>query len=191
MKRFLIAAIFSVAALSTAHAGGHKGWSVGAAAIFVDFNDDLDLFDDSVVGFKVSAGYRFNNYFGVEGAYVNTTDFDTQLTLVNDPQLGNYSGSASLSFRGFTGHAVGYIPVAMDDLQPFIRIGYFDFNRDLRTDLGTVGIGHNDGLALGIGTMIKIADDFDIRAEFDWYDAQDADLWSVNLGLQYRFGGSK
>ncbi|MCC5794284.1 MAG: porin family protein [Chromatiales bacterium] len=188
MKRILMAAVLGVSAVTLAHADTHKGWSIGAAAVFADFNDDENFFDDSSVGFKLSAGYRFNKYFGLEGAYVNTGDFSGAVP----EELGELvSGNVELSFRGFTAHAVGFIPVPVEDLQPFIRVGYFDFSRDISDSVTTLGLGSNDGLAVGVGTFIRISDDFDIRAEFDWYDAQDADLWSINLGLQYRFGAPR
>jgi opacity protein-like surface antigen len=186
MKRFLMAALVGATALSTAHADSHKGWTIGAAAAFSDFSDDAGLIDDSSVGFKVSAGYRFNKYLGLEGAYLNTSEWEGT-TSPNDPS----GETLKLSSSGFTGHVIGYIPVPMEDLTPFVKLGFFDFNRDLSLAGDVVSSGKDDGFAAGIGTFIKIHDDWDIRAEFDWYDAESADFWTVNLGIQYRFGGSR
>ena len=36
---------------------------------------------------------------------------------------------------------------------------------------------------------MEISENLAIRADVDWFDADVGDLFSVNLGIQYRFGG--
>ncbi len=35
--------------------------------------------------------------------------------------------------------------------------------------------------------MLNVSDNIGIRAAFDWYDVNNADLWALGLGAEYQF----
>lgn len=188
MKPFAMAAIFLMVAFS-AQGADDGGWRIGAHAAFSDFEGDPTFpVDDSTVGFKLTGQYKFTSWLGLEGAYFNSADFEEDL----DP--GSSTGEVELSLKGFSIAGVGYIPIPSEEIEIFVKLGYYDFDVDLTgSDLigpgsdVTVSLGHDDGLTAGAGAAISIAEDFAIRADFDWYDIENSDMWSVGLGVEYRF----
>lgn len=156
-------------------------WRVGGGAAFSDYEDDDGLIDDNQVGFALFAGYQFNKWIGVEGGYLNTGDFEGRIG------SGSSQQKLELSFRGFHIAGVLYAPIGQDDIDLYAKLGFFDFDADL-SSAGTIdSSGHQDGAMAGAGATINIADQFGIRAEFDYFDTEDSDFWTVILGLEYQF----
>ena len=182
MKRTAIAAIFFLMACVANADNDDAGWRIGGALAYSEFDRSDGLIDDSTTGFKLFAGYRFNSWLGAEGAYYNSADFSGDLT----PGAGG--GEADISYKGFSISGVGYIPLPGERVDLFVRAGYVDFtNVKLKIDGADVNTRTEDGLTLGLGTSLLVTDAIGIRLEFDWYDTNAADLWSFNLGAEYRF----
>jgi len=189
MKRLAMAAALSMLAFS-AHtqesANADNGstddgqWRFAANAAFSDYDGDTTGIDDSTVGFKFSAQLQMNKWFGVEAAYLNTSDFSNEQTVVGGP-------AGDLSYRGFSFSGVGYLPLLGDDIDLYGVLGYFDFDTDLSESDIVISSGHTDGLTIGAGATLHISDALGIKTEFDWYDVDDADLWSIILGVEYRY----
>ena len=76
------------------------------------------------------------------------------------------------------------------DIDIFVRVGMYDYDIDLETVVGNSkvpgSLGHSTGVFGGAGFVFNISEEFGIRAVFDWYDINNADLWSVGLGLEYK-----
>jgi hypothetical protein len=182
MIRTAIAAIlFLMACIATAE-DDDAAWKIGGALAYSEFERSDGLIDDSSVGFKLFAGYRFNAWLGAEGAYYNSSDFS------GDTTPGAGGGEADKSYKGFSISGVGYIPLPGDRVDLFLKAGYVDFtNVKLKLDGVEVSTSTEDGLTLGIGTSVLATDVIGIRAELDWYDTNAADLWSFSLGVEYRF----
>lgn len=185
MKRFAVAALGLVA--FAAHAEEHEAdgglWRLGAAAAFANYDRDDGSLDDSVAGFKLSAQYQFNNWWGIEGAYLSTGDFETSQATV-----GPGSGpSTKQSYSGFSIAGVVHLPWDNEDIDLYAKVGFFDLDANLAQSDVIISSGREDGLLIGGGAAITITDQFGIRAELDWYDVDIAELWSVNLGVEYRF----
>jgi OOP family OmpA-OmpF porin len=164
------------------------GWRVGAAASFSDFEwdtGDATLIDDSTVGGKFYGQYQFNDWFGVEGAYHNTGEFEEVST---DPDA---LGTLNLSFSGFSVAGLLYLPVPTEGIQFYAKAGFYDFDSELSLNDTVTSNGSEDGLMAGAGAMLEVSEHFGIRADLDWFDAEVGDLWTVNLGLEYFFGGQK
>jgi hypothetical protein len=168
------------------------GLRAGIAAAFGNF-DGADVpdetlgsgfIDDNTVGFKAHAQYQFNDWFALEGAYHTTSDFEEQ----EPNELP--AEELSLSFTGFSFQAVGYLPWRSEDVQGYVKVGYFDFDDELSTATATTSTSAERGLAAGGGMVIEISERIGVRGDFDWFDMDVGDLWSINLGFEYYFGGT-
>ena len=182
MKRIAIAAILFLITGAAIAENDDAGWRIGGALAYSEFDSSDGLIDDSSVGFKLFAGYRFNAWLGAEGAYYNSSDFS------GDATPGAGGGEVDKSYKGFSISGVGYMPLPGDRVDLFLKAGYVDFtNVKLKLDGVDVSTSTEDGLTLGIGASVLATDVIGLRAEFDWYDTNAADLWSFNLGAEYRF----
>jgi opacity protein-like surface antigen len=166
---------------------------VGVAASFGSFQgDDVpdpslgDKFiDDNAVGLKAYGQYQFNNWFGIEGAYHSTGEFEDTSSSESLP------GKLSLSFTGFSAQGLLFVPLPSDELQAYVKAGYYDFDAELGLNSSNISSSSETGLVFGAGALIDIGDNLAIRADLDVFDAKAGDLLAVNLGVQYSFGGSK
>jgi len=43
----------------------------------------------------------------------------------------------------------------------------------------------------GFGANVDVADRFGLRVDFDWFDVDVGDVWSINMGFEFFFGGSR
>ena len=180
-------AAFSVQAQDNDEKSAGGQWRISAGAAFGDFKTDDKVFDDSQVGFQFTAGYKFNRWFGIEGGYLNTTDYETVVPSgVFGGQFAS-GGLAEISFSGFNISVVGYIPTPSEEIDFFGKLGFYDYNTDLVFNGETESSANTDGGLVGVGAVVSIAEQWGIRAEFDWYDLDDAELWAVVLGAEYRF----
>jgi len=189
MKRTAMVGLLALVSWTAAQAAHDvPGWRAGVSASFTDFDwtdGDTDLIEDSAVGLKLHAQYQFNDWFGIEGAYHDTGEFEEVST---DPDT---SGTLNLSFDGFTMAGVLYMPIPSDEIKFYAKAGYFTFDDELSLNDAVTSSGSESGLMAGAGAMIEIADNFGIRADLDWFDAEVGDLYAVNLGVEYFFGGKK
>lgn len=178
MKRILTVAIIGLAAATAQAEGDPAGWSIGVAGVFGDYSLDSGIIDDTSVGAKVFGQYRFNQWVGLEAAYVNAGEFDEN----------GSEGRLELTVDGFSMSLVGYAPWGGEDVDFYGKIGYFDFDQELLQD-GSPQTRSADGFTAGAGARLSVSERIGIRAEFDWYALDDADFWTVSLGVDWRFGG--
>lgn len=182
MKRCLTAIVLGLAATTALAADDETSWNAGLSAVFGDYQFDDNRLDDSSVGFKLFTGYRFNRLFGIEGAYHNFGDFEEDL----DPP--NPGGNADAEIDGFSGSALLYAPLENEDLDLYAKAGYYFFDQEVVVDDAVAASNSPSGILLGAGSRFAITDQFAVRAEADWFDIDDGDLWSLNLGFEYLFG---
>jgi hypothetical protein len=193
MKRTALVGLLVLVGWSAQAAQNVPGWRVGAAASFVDFQgkDEINpsvgnkFIDDSSVGAKIWGQYRFNDRFAIEGAYHNTGELEDQST------SDAVDGSLEISFDGFSVQGLVFFPLENEEIQPYIKGGFYDFDDELSVNGNVTSNSSEDGFVLGGGAMVDISENFAIRADADWFDADVGDLWAVNLGIEFSFGGSK
>lgn len=193
MKRTAMLGLLALLSLSARAEIDEPVFRVGVAASFGSFEgtdvpDPLlgDKFiDDNAVGVKIHAQYQFNDWFGVEGAYHNTSEFEDTSSSENLP------GDLSLTFTGFSGQGLFFLPIPTEEVQAYLKAGYYDFDSELGLDGSTTSSGSETGLVFGAGALLDIGDNLAIRADLDVFDANAGDLLTVNLGVQYSFGGAK
>ena len=160
--------------------GTERGWQIGAAGLFCDFQLDGRAIDDSSVGFKSYGQYRFNRYLGVELAWLNSGDFEEDASPSD--------ADASVSVRGFSLDIVGYLPWSVGPVQVFGKAGFSSLSQDLELDGANVSTRKADSLTAGGGADFAFADRWSLRIEGDWYGLDTADFWTAGLGISYHFG---
>ena len=160
--------------------GTEKGWQIGAAGLFSNFQLDGRAIDDSSVGFKAYGQYRFNRSLGVELAWLNSGDFEEDASLSE--------ADASVSVQGFSLDIVGYLPWSVGPVQIFGKIGFSSLGQDLKLDGANVSTRKADSLTAGVGADFPFADRWSLRIEGDGYGLDTADFWTAGLGISYHFG---
>lgn len=195
MKRITLAAALVLVALAAPAqeaqepAASQTGFRVGAAAAFTDYKGDPSFpIEDSGLGVQFYAQAQLNKWFAVELGYFNSGGFEQDL----DP--GESDGPVEIRFGGFNVSALWYLPLFEDsdtDLDLFLKAGAYDLDIDIEVIEGNSKIpgslGHSTGVLLGAGFVLNVSDNIGIRAAFDWYDVNNADLWALGLGAEYQF----
>lgn len=157
-----------------------SGWRIGGSAMTSELKRDDGLLDDGEIGFKLFGQYKFNSWLGLEGAYYNSGEFASSATSAGGSKV-------ELLYQGGLGQVYGYIPMPWEGFELFVKGGYFAFNVDSKIDGSNSGKGSDNGAVVGTGFSIHVTPSMHFRTAFDWYDADGADLWSVELGLEYHF----
>lgn len=166
--------LLTALAFSFAHAGDiYAGAGIGTATI-EDSEEGLS-FDDSSTAWKIFGGYQFHENFAAELAYL---DFGEANDTVDDVRVEAEIDGWSASLLAMT--------TSTSNLQVFGKVGYFDGEADVSA-LGLSVDNDDSGLTLGAGVKANISDAFNLRIEFDWYDADLDDLWSLGVGAEVRF----
>ena len=90
--------ILSVLLLMPLGAYADNGFFVGGSIGSVELSEDFDglNIDTDATSFRIVGGWRFNDYFSVEGGYHDFGDFEQQVDVNGTP------ATASLSADGFT-----------------------------------------------------------------------------------------
>ena len=192
MKRFMFAAVLVLVACA-AHAqepaAGGARFRVGAAAAFTDYKGDPSFpIEDSSLGVDFYAQAQLNDAIAFELGYFNSGGFEQDL------EPGESDGPVEIRFGGFDLAAMWYLPVFRNtdtDIDLFLKAGLYDFDIDITTVEGNSkvpgSLGHTTGVLLGGGLVLNISDNIGIRAVFDWYDVNNAELWALGLGAEYQF----
>jgi OOP family OmpA-OmpF porin len=197
-KQGLAAAVAAALALWTAQAsaepGFYLGGSVGNSTLEADDNFELDGtdvsldFDESDTAYKLFGGYMFNDYLGVELAYVDLGEPEDDFSADG----GEISVDLSAEFTGFTADVVGQLPLGPVDLFAKVGLVSYDAELDISATDGVVtesGSLEDDGeeLHYGLGATLNFGN-FGIRAEYEMFDIGDIDEASLmSIGAQISF----
>ena len=170
---WIVAALFL--ATSPAMAQGFYG-GVGFGLVNIEEEDLGESFKDSPFGWRILAGYDFNDNFAIEGSYI-------QSGKAEDTVFGE---NVEVELSAFTVSAVGLMPLS-DATQLFGKIGFYTGEQEVTVQSQTLD-DDNDGFTVGAGVRFHSSDRFAIRGEFDWFDTDLDSLWSIGVGFQYYFG---
>ena len=162
--------VFAGSVYADAYIGGGMGRSD------VDVSDGGISFDDTDTGWKIFAGYKFNEYYSVEGAWVDIGDFD-------DNQYVSLFGMVvpvSLEIDGFAVSGIGSYPIG-DSAAVFGRLGVWSWNSDASV-FGFSSSEDGTDVIFGLGGIYNFTDALGVRAEWERYKAggDDADLISIS-----------
>jgi len=190
-----IASLF-VLASAPADAEFYAGASIGDATL--EASDNLDGqdfdFESSDTAFKVFGGYMFNDYVGVEVAYIDMGSLDDDFRF-DGGEFGELKAAVDADLTGFSGQLVGQYPLGPVDL--FAKVGMVMYDIDGDVDVVQVGSGDrllresvsDDGneLIYGVGARYNFGQ-IGARIEYEAIDADDIDdayMWSI--GIEYNF----
>ena len=163
----------------SAQAGGFfVGGSIGNASLDEDF-DGL-VVDDNSTAFRVVAGWRFNDYFAVEGGYHDFGDFEQTFDDAGVPS------TVSLSADGFTLGATGAIPVS-ERFALTGRAGMFFWNGNAEINDVSQATPEDSNLFLGAGVKYNVSNRFALTGDWTRYELEDAVSGVFSVGLQYEF----
>lgn len=163
--------------------GFYIGGGVGKFNVKIDDIDETDeaieKLDDDDTSWKAFVGYRFNQYFSVEGAYIDFGGPSDRTT------ASGSSGDYKAEFSGFAPYLIGTIPLGPVEL--FGKVGYYFYDVDITADLddlgGDVFRSSNSGedLLYGFGVGMTFFDHLNARLEYEKIDADNIDdadaLW--------------
>ncbi len=161
-------ALLLASSITVAHAdipGIYVGGSWGAYRIDesnLDDNDDL---------LKAFGGVQLNNWFGIEGSWV---DFS---------RVNNGGSNFNADGKGIA--AVFTLPIS-DTSSVYAKVGQFWWEAD-STLGGTVASGDGDDPFFGAGFKIGINKHLALRLEVERYEVSHVDLDTASIGLQVNF----
>ena len=195
MKRMAVLGMLALVSWSAQADDGDQGWRAGAAVSFGQFTGkDVHapelgnkFIEDNAVGYKVYGQYQFNDWFGLEGAYHYTSNFEDK----SPSEHSSLTGKLQLSFSGFSAQGLLYVPTTIEDFKAYVKAGMYVFNDQLAVNGTTNSNSSERGLVGGAGVIFHITDNLGIRAEYERFKADVGDLSAVNLGVEYSFGGRK
>jgi opacity protein-like surface antigen len=150
--------------------GIYFGGSLGNAN--VDIEQAGVRLDGDDTGFKLIAGLRPLDWFGIEANYVNFGEPD--------------QGILAADVDGISAFGVFFAPVGPVDL--FAKGGIISFDSSIKVD-GIGDIRQDDGvdLAYGVGAQFRFLS-LAVRAEYEIFDIDDAkDVNMLSLGVTYTF----
>jgi OOP family OmpA-OmpF porin len=174
-------AVFLILLAPTAYAqdnGPFIGASIGSAGLDDDF-DGLSI-DESGTAFRIVAGWRFNEYFALEGGYHDFGDFE-QAFVVDGEDL-----NVALSADGFTLGAVGSIPLS-ERFSLMGRAGMFFWDGNADINNVSQATPEDSNLFFGAGLNFQLSQKVQLTGDWTRYDLEDTASNVFSVGLQYRF----
>ena len=182
MFAMLLAAVASIALVPAAYADNESGFYAGAGV--GRFNagiDDVNALSPAIQGweeddtaYKAFVGWRFNEIFSVEAAYIN---------------LGEPSGDVIPGFNvdaavdGYAPYVIATVPLGIFEI--YGRLGYFFYDGNIGAETGVGGRvevdEESEDFVYGAGFGLDLLDHINVRLEYERYELQgidDADaLW--------------
>ena len=190
MKRMIVvAALMLVAGAAYAQdAETQSSFNVGVSGVFSDYKGDASLpIEDSSLGMAFHAQAKANKWFGAEIGYYNSGTFSSNI----DP---NSNRETDITLSGFNVSVLGFFPIFSEsefDFEIFGRVGLYDYDIKLTQQQGSSNVpsslGQSVGAFLGAGFVMNLSETVGLRTEIQGYDIDNADLYSLNLGIQVGF----
>ena len=174
------ASILLCAASMSAHAGGFFiGGSIGKASL----NDDFDglVVDDSTTAYRIVGGWRFNDYFALEGGYHDFGDFEQEF------DDNGTTSVAKLSADGFTLGASGALPLG-ERFALTGRAGMFFWNGTAEINNVSQATPEDKNLYLGAGVRFNVTEKFRLTGDWTRYELESTPSNVYSIGLEYQFG---
>ena len=175
---FLAVMFTLVSQQSYADNGFYVGGALGKA--YIDENIDGTLFEANATSFRISGGYEFGDYFGVEASYLDLGKFKDSF------DVGGLIVPVSAEADGFTIAAVGRVPLS-ERFSARARAGYF-FS-ETRATIGGIAEGSDSDSDpfVGLGLAYDLNDTVQLGVDVDYFDMDGIDPWLASVGFRVRF----
>jgi hypothetical protein len=170
--------LVSSGAAIAADNGFYLGGSVGNANLEIDDIagvSEADFKGDDT-GYKLIAGIRPLDWFGVEAAWVDFGDAEDRI------RFQNQDIPVSIEGDGISAFAVGFLPIGPVDL--FAKGGLISWDSKISGDFDD-----DDGtdLAYGVGAQFRVWS-ISVRAEYEVFDVDSVDdLSMISVGATFTF----
>ncbi len=169
MKRLALMLLLAVAALGLSSTTVMADFNVGAS--LTDTEADDSGFDADDNSWKLFGGWRSSDrkWFGIEAQYVDFGDFD--------------DAGASLEATSFDVFALAAFKIWRFDLFGKAGLAFWD------SDVSGIPGGDDSGtdFAYGVGAAFRIGPRLHIRAEWEVFEVDDADLDMASIGIDLKF----
>jgi opacity protein-like surface antigen len=181
MRKAILAAtllLVSSGAAMAADNGFYLGGSVGQANLEIDDIGDIEgaNFEGDDTGYKLIAGLRPLDWFGVEASYINFGKSEDRL------QIGSLNIPVEIEGDGISAFAVGFLAVGPVDL--FAKGGLISWDSKIS---GSFDDDDGTDLAYGVGAQFRVWS-IGVRAEYEVFDADDVDdLSMISIGATFTF----
>ena len=170
-RNTLIASLAVLLSTTALQSHADDSWYVGTA-ISQTAVDESGIDDDDTGG-KIYGGYRFNEYFSIEGSYYDFGD--------------NGEDNNELGIDGVGLAAVGSIPLS-DKVLIFGKIGIHAWDADISGPIeGQFNDDSDEDVFYGVGLAYELNAHWNIRGELERYEVDDFDLDVASVGLTYNF----
>lgn len=140
--------------------------------------------DDTDVGWKIAAGYQFNQYFGAELFYSDIGEADAEGV------IGATAATADVDIDGFGLALTGAVPLG-EKFSLIGRVGIYSWDADGSGSAGAVTISADDDgtdMVYGIGGQYDFTDRLGLRIEWEHYDdVADDDLEMISASVVFSF----
>ncbi|MEO1202848.1 MAG: outer membrane beta-barrel protein [Pseudomonadota bacterium] len=182
MNHKLLALSLVAAVLLPMAASAESGFFIHAAVGQSELSDDFDGFavDDDSTAWRLSAGWRLNDYLAFEGGYHNFGRFEQDFNVDGAPVR------VSLKADGFTLGGVGSIPVS-ERFDVFGRVGAFFWDGDADLNGVTQATPEDTNLYLGLGVRFDLNERFSITGDGSRYDLDGTTGTVFSIGADLRF----
>lgn len=157
----------------TALSQGYIGATVGQS----DYESDFD----NAVSYSVFGGYRFNDYFAIEGSYYNLGEADYKY----------FTPTVYVEADGWSANAVGIFPFT-EKFELFANVGFGAWEAGGGASGISVDVVDGEDLNYGAGLAYHFTDRFGLFGGYQHYQFEiwgdDADVGTFYLGAKYYFG---
>lgn len=190
------AAVLALAGLVAASQASAQGFYLGASAGNSNIDDDITTglitsgtVDGKSSGYKLFGGYQFNDYFGLDLAYV-----DLGKARYSGSYFGTPVADGTVEVWGLNMAVVGILPVN-PSFAVFGKVGLFAW--EAKAEDVTLGLPFSDlatgtDFSAGLGMSFHFTRNLSARVEWERFGltGYDFDLGHVellSLGMVYRF----
>lgn len=177
--------LISMPALAADDQGFYAG--AGAGEFSIDFSGDLlgtpISFSDSDTAFRVFGGWQFNEFFALEGGYV---DGGTASDTIN---VGGTDVTFDIDMTGFDLMLRGVLPMG-ESFYGFAEAGMVFWDADFAATSGGSTASDSDSgddFAYGAGFGFDFSDNAGVRVEYVVYDISDVDVDSIMASFLWKF----
>lgn len=171
LKTILASAITLSAVTATTPVFADNGFYTGIG-VTQAFVDERGLDEDDTGG-KIYGGYKFNDYFSIEGSYYD---------------FGNIEDAGrQLEADGVSLAIIGSLPLTQY-VSIFAKAGTHDWDAEARGVFPGQSLRDSDTDAFyGAGVQYNFTDSITVRAEVERYEVEELDFDAATIGIQFNF----